>query len=280
MSLQSENYPFPFHEVLLRFATVEPKITNSLYPIDIMKIRKSLSLCAAAALAASALPAAAQLKTYVDASHTGNTLERIGGTYGTFTPFGAFGDQGTANDTLWDVRGFGNGVTIYQNAGTGANVDNANRLQTSVTGLEMNAYNVYAYFWSDSSLTWRMEASLTDNPGGDLPLYMPGSAGVTSFYTGTDATILSSNPAVNGGVNPFTTEVMVAEGNRRLYQIDLGQVTGTGFNVFIDDFAAMTGQAERTWYDGIGYSVVPEPSSFALLGLGAVVSGLLRRRKA
>lgn len=92
-------------------------------------------------------------------------------------------------------------------------------------------YNVYAYFWSDNSNTWRLRADFADQVG-DLPLYLPGGAGVTQFYTGADATVLSSTLTPN----PFTTSVMIAEGNRRLYQVALGQsIAATNLRVFIDD---------------------------------------------
>ena len=202
---------------------------------------------------------------YVDAADTasGNTTLAAGGV------FTGIAQSNTPNDGEWDKRAFGNGATIFQNAGTTAGVDtNAVRLATSVSGLAPDTYNAYAYFWSDNSTTWRLGASLTDDVG-QLTVYQPGDAGVSQYYTGGDATVLSSSL----GVNPFTTDVMIAEGNRRLYEVSLGTFTGTGFTVFIEGDSSMTGQDQRTWYDGIGYSVVPEPSTLALAGLG--LAGLL-----
>ncbi len=215
-----------------------------------------------------AATAAAQI-TYVDLTHglTGNTLAYSGGSYGTFNTFGAIGAQGGAGDGLWDVRAFGNGGTIYQNAGFGA-VDNAQRLQLSVSGLAASTYNVYAYFWVDVS-DWRLQADLVDNVGGNLPMFTRNTAGIVQYApTGGSTTILSTDPSVNGGVNPFTTAVMVGEGNRALFQAYLGQVSGTSFNVFLDDDPNMVDGNQRTWIDGVGYSVVPEPTSMALIGMG------------
>jgi MYXO-CTERM domain-containing protein len=237
------------------------------------KLLKALVSTVSVALLTSA--ATAQI-TYVDATSggAGNTTLTNGGTW---DPLAA---QGPANDGLWDVRVFGNSGTIFQNAAFGG-VDNSHRLLTTVSGLTLGTYDVFAYFWVDTS-DWRIQASLTDNPGGDLPLFTRSTVGVLQYApTGGSTTILSTDPSVNGGVNPFTTAVMVAEGNRALFQANLGQVTGTGFSVFVDDDPAMADGNQRTWYDGIGYSVIPEPTSATFLGLGALLGILaLRRRKA
>jgi PEP-CTERM motif len=213
---------------------------------------------------------AAAVITYVDATAgSGGNTTLVGGAQ--WDPLTA--DQGAANDGVWAQRAFGNSATIYQNAATGT-VDNAHRLQTNLSGLAAGTYNVYAYFWSDSSNGWRIQASLTDNPGGDLPLFTPTTAGVVQFYTGADATVLSSTLAPN----PFSSDVMIAEGNRRLYQAFLGQASGTSFPIFLDDSSSQADQNERTWYDGVGYERVPEPASVALLvlGIGLLTTG--RRR--
>ena len=39
-----------------------------------------------------------------------------------------------------------------------------------------------------------------------------------------------------------------------------------------------SGGVQRTWYDGVAYTEVPEPAMLALLGLGGMLS-LVRRRK-
>lgn len=198
---------------------------------------------------------------YVDATDgAGGNTTLVDGTQ--WDPLTA--DQGTAGDGVWARRsGFANGATIYQNAASGA-TDNAHRLKTTVSGLAPGTYDVYAFYWSDSS-NWRMQASLTDNPGGDLPLYIfqPLTPGVVQHYTGADASVGSATLANN----PFATNVLVAEGNRRMLQIPLGQVTGTSFSVYVDDSSIQADQNERTWYDGVGYSFVPEPSSLALCSL-------------
>jgi hypothetical protein len=212
--------------------------------------------------------------TYVDATDTasGNTAIAPSAGGGVFT---GLATQGPANDGAWDKRAFGNGATIFQNAGAGAGIDtNAVRLVTGVSGLPENTYNAYVYFWSDSSPTWQIGASLSD-AAGQLPLYKPGDANVTQFYTGADATVYSTSLTEN----PFTTAVMIAEGNRRLYQAFLGTFTGTSLDICIEGNRAMTGFNERTWYDGIGCSVVPEPSTFSLAGCALIALFASRRTK-
>lgn len=232
-------------------------------------IQTCVMTCGLAICAASA-PAAIQ---YVDATDGsgGNTAVAPSAGGGVFNPSGAINNQGPAGDGLWDLRAFANNATIYQNASTSA-TDNAQRLVTSVN-VPQGTYDVYTYFWSDSSNNWRMGASLTDEAG-DLPLYLPGDPGVVQFYSGADATVFSSSLAPN----PFASDVMIAEGNRRLYQIPMGQVTGTSITVYIDDSPNQASQDERTWYDGIGYGVIPEPASLGLLCIGLAVPVLSRRR--
>jgi hypothetical protein len=218
--------------------------------------------------------ATAQLVSYVDANTNGNTLIAPSAGGGSAWMVQPFGTQGSANDGLWDGRAFGNSATIFQNASTLANVDtNAVRLVTSISGLPLDTYSAFVYFWSDTSLGWRIGASLAD-AAGQLPLFKPGDAGVTQFYTGADATVYSSSLAVN----PFTSSVMIAEGNRRLYQAQLGTFNGTSLDVYIEGDRAMTSYDQRTWYDGIGFGV-PEPSALSLVGCALVAFFASRRFK-
>jgi fibronectin type 3 domain-containing protein len=88
---------------------------------------------------------------------------------------------------------------------------------------------------------------------GQLPLYQLSTAGVTRFYNSADATIYSTNLSPN----PFTTPVMIAEGNRRLLMTPvLGQVYGTNITVYIDPDRSQTNSSQRTWLDGIGYELI------------------------
>jgi hypothetical protein len=218
--------------------------------------------------------------TYIDATDglSGNTVIAPSAGGGVFN---GVPQTSTPNDGLWDKRAFANGATIFQNAGTNANVDvNAVRLATTVNGLAPDTYNVYVYFWTDGALMWRIGASLSDSPG-QLPLYMTDFSDpppdVVRYYNDP---FIPAVPVMSSGLspNPFTTDVMIAEGNRVLLQAWLGTVTGSSFTVYIEGDHNMLNHFQRTWYDGLGYSAVPEPSTMSLCLFG-VLGCLWRRRR-
>jgi hypothetical protein len=63
--------------------------------------------------------------------------------------------------------------------------------------------------------------------------------------------------------------VLIGEGNRIMLRADLGLASATSsgeIRVWIDDFANTTA-GNRTWYDGVGYALVPEPSALVLASL-------------
>jgi hypothetical protein len=239
-----------------------------------------------AGLALAAAQASAAVITYVDATAGagGNTTLTDGSQW---NPLAA--QSFVSNDGVWEGRAFGNSSTIYQNTASGTS-DDAHRLLTTMSGLKPGAlHNVYAYFWSDTS-GWRIQAATSE---AGLTLYTPDPAGGHGGSPPAGVTLLGptggANPvpdplSVTGpfipggaGANPgwttditFTSSVQIANANRRLYQAYLGTANADGSGnlaVYIDDGPA-TDQNSRTWYDGVGYELVPEPTSLALLGLG------------
>ena len=136
----------------------------------IMNYVKAVALCGALAMLGGTAQAAI---TYVDVTDgvSGNTMTYSNATWQAWTAFN--GQTGVANDGIWDRRAFGNSATIFQNAANALADTNATRLGTTVTVPAPGPnqyYNVYALFWTDSSTTWTVGASVTDTPG-PLPVY-------------------------------------------------------------------------------------------------------------
>lgn len=174
--------------------------------------------------------------TYIDATdgEEGNTLLSTGEV---FEPV----DDVSGSDNLWRKRAFSNEGTVYESGGdwqADGNTEDCPRLMTFVEVPE-GVYDVYAYCWSDGS-PWPIAASLTDDEG-ELPLYE------TNDPNGAATAAVADH---------FENSVMVAEGNRLLWQVYLGETDLTNIiQVYIDDEPNHLAGSRRTWYDGIGYMV-------------------------
>lgn len=245
---------------------------------------KNQTVVTAAALTAclgAGLHADAATITYVDAVEgaSGNTFATASGDL-TDTSWVGGNTSGILNDQ-WSKRPFGNGGTIFQGR---YNDDGAvfPELTTQITGLSDGLYDVWVFFWSSTdvtsgvpSQTWNIAGGLTS---GDLTTYSFNGAGDTSSTVAAstldfDDTVVTQEGSLNNdGVS----------GLRILYGVNLGEATvsgGSTIDVFIDNLTGEgAGGTDRTWYDGVGYQVVPEPGSgaMALIGLGAMA---MRRRR-
>lgn len=233
--------------------------------------QRHLTFAMLAALCGLASQASAAPITYVDASTANTTLATGGAFTPTTTPAG-----GVNNDDNWSVRPFGNGASVFtsNDSGSGATAEDAPGLATTITGLVPGLqYNVFGYFW-DGNGNWRLKASLTQAPplGDDLAV---------SFSADGSASSTNASPAAAAD---FANIPLLSEGDRILQQAVLGIATADASGnilIYIDDLADPTvSTTQRTWYDGVGYSLVPEPSAWLLaVGLAAGVSLLAGRRK-
>ncbi len=253
-----------------------------------------LSTCLPAILAA--VPAANAAIVYLDAN-TSNTQQRTGldpetnaPIYGTFTPT-ADGAPNPGLDNLWrDRTGSTNlgltttssSVSRYEASDAGTPNEDAPRLMTTITGLNPGSLvQAYAYFWGapGANQPWGLSAGLVDTvaplqhyvgtlngtpPPGSILATQIGSLGI--FSNQADITLVG-NGTLTGG-------------NQRLMQIGLGETTigpDGNLRIFLDDFANVDNTVRRSTFDGVGYEIIPEPSSF-LLGSLALAFLAHRRR--
>ncbi len=131
-------------------------------------------------------------------------------------------------------------------------------LTTTVTGLAAGEYTTYAFFRDPS--VWEHNASASGTVSGPTVT----SSGQVANGPGVDATTLSYN-----GSGPTS-------GNITSYGVELGTV-----EVGADGEITWTinqGVGDRTWFEGVGFEAVPEPSSALLSILGAVALLGKRRR--
>ena len=225
---------------------------------------KTLTL-ATAILSGTLLSAHAAI-TYIDAAASNTTLADGSAYNPTATTINT--------DNQWSLRTLGNGATVYTANDSNANPgEDAPLLRTTVTGLTAGeSYALYTYFWgagNDAPLgnqQWDIRAGLT--------------ADTQEFYNFTNT--INLGHALTGvvSIEHFTNNspaVMLVETDRRLYQAELGTAVADAngqISIYIND---APGNINRTWYDGVGYAAVPEPSTSLLAGLSALA--LLRRRR-
>ena len=214
-----------------------------------------------------------------------------------------------ASATAWQVRGT-NGGTDTNNFGNEGSVlqyntnpiDAANpTLTTTLTGLDPTlTYRFYVMFWDDNlnnsagdfiaagaTSAWDVNAKLsTDTTYTSFDSTAAGS----NFIVTTDAGVVGGS-ATSGGYTNLTLSELTGEnvlgqgtddytdaydGNRAMFAGALPTLA-TGAASYSIDIQAGTFNIQRSWYDGIGVEVVPEPSSALLIALCGIF-GLRRRR--
>jgi len=223
-----------------------------------MKTTTLLALGASFALAASASAAI----TYIDAAN-GTTVEAIsGGSWSTGNAWQTAVSSG--GDNLYQIRTTGPAANADSTTAFVVNhTEDAPALRMIVTGL-------------DASLTYQFYLYSVNAGGADVI-----QAAVSSDVS--DTATLPSLTTYQNGTNVLAdgSEGNVASGDQRTRHTLSGTFTGsTSYAVYIDDFSGGVAAhpGDRVTLDGIGFEVVPEPSSAALLGLGGLAL-ILRRRK-
>jgi autotransporter-associated beta strand protein len=209
--------------------------------------------------------------TYVDADFATNTTLSDGSAAVENTHFSS---TNTA-DGLWQIRGFANGGNIISSNDAGA--EDAPALRTTISGLTPGEeFEVFAFAWgAENNGNWRLRASLTDPAGGEVPdgwnaRHFNGSGFsamtiITRGLGGDNPGPISTDDGAfeNGGVFLNGSGVLTREGDRGMAMANLGtaMVDANGnIVVYIDDLANTT-QANRTWYDGVGFgSTITLPS--------------------
>jgi len=221
---------------------------------------------------------------------------------------------GFNDDDLWEYRTtFGNGDVIWESfshydpSNTSEHLDDSPVLRTRITGLIPGAsYHVYGYFWSpiadpfhSSRANW--DIMLGNSSGSLNPMSAYSALTTVDTYNGNLTGTAQFGTADDGDApdpdgpnedyvlsNPtFTNEVdghiIQDDFMRDLMQYYLGiriADTSDGFiDVYIDDDQTVYngGLPGRSWYDGVGYAQVPEPTTCTLaLALLCLVMG--RRR--
>ncbi|MDA8991850.1 PEP-CTERM sorting domain-containing protein [Akkermansiaceae bacterium] len=252
------------------------------------------------ALALSSIPAATAASiTYIDAVVSGMT-----GTVNTVGPSGT-----AASATAWQVRGtnggtdtnnFGNEGSVLQYNTNPINAANPT-LTTTLTGLDAGlTYRFYVMYWDDNlndgagaflpasaASAWDVNAKLSTDAAYTA---FDSTAAGSSFIVTTDGGLVGAS-ATSGGYTDLTISELTGanvlgqaaddytdsyDGNRALFGGALPTLA-TGATSYSIDIQAGTFNGQRSWYDGIGVEVVPEPSSALLIGLCGIF-GLRRRR--
>ncbi len=233
-------------------------------------------------LSTASLPAAI---TYVDAT-LANTNNAAGGTDSTWadgndgTTGGTMADGSANNDGLWRYRGGFGGNGLWEATGSASQAENAVEIVTTASGLANGTYNAYVFFvavegpsiTSGGDEEFPIRAGSVSNPSANqiyTQVVSPDTLGAT---IGIDASTLSF-------ANTFTPGT-ATDGRTNYAGLLLGtvEVTDGTLSVYVDDLHAINDADERTWYTGIGYEIVPEPSTF-LLGVLGTLTLLVRRRR-
>lgn len=211
----------------------------------------------------AALPAKAVIYVDAEGGVSGNTARASDG------DADAWWTSATAPDGLWGRRAFGydqdgvlNGATkdIFESSGTGSGREDSVAIVTTVSGLTAGQfYQVDVVYWSSNSQNWCIRAGFSQ-----------------------DAMVLFDRLGDAGAV-AGTRIGDIQDGDRWVFTGTIGTIAADGngqIRVYLDDKpsdASQGGWYDRTWYDGLFVTEVPEPATLILLAGGSLLS--IRRRR-
>ena len=225
--------------------------------LPLLRLEVRLWTAALGLAVASAMIAHAQV-IYVDAVPGVNTF-----------PTSAFASS-PAQDNLWGLRAFGTGNTIYESSGVASGTEDSPEIYTILSGLTPGLpYHVWVNFYdvtANNIENWPIRAGFSS---GNLTLFAYGGDGGAGLLNATPAALANTLSYVNP---PKFDD----GGNRNLLAGYLGQAVADAqgeIRVYVDDLPSTIGANNRTWYDGLSYELVPEPSALALglVGLAALL---------
>ncbi|MEO6523736.1 MAG: T9SS type A sorting domain-containing protein [Mucilaginibacter sp.] len=164
----------------------------------------------------------------------------VNATYANCSPDTAFASVETTTDNKWTlVNSSGTGTVDKDFMRSNAGTENAPVIKMTVDSVLdiCNTYDVYLYYLSPTTQTWKTRARMADSTTFKLFDRTTAGAVLLPDYTGT------------------TT-------SNRLFRAKLGRVSGVnGFSVYLDDSA--NGSTSKTVFDGLGYIQVSDEHPIA-----------------
>ena len=166
---------------------------------------------------------------------------------------------GTADDNLWGYRTtFGTGGAVYESKASGTLFENSPTLTQRVSGLTPGtSYDFYAVFWTDKDSNWAIKAGIspgamtTTSYAGNTGYYpVPGSQqAITAGAALWDALPLANDDGLIFTERPGVDSLIMLLGKAGAAVANAsGEV-----DVYIDDLDELSGNNNRSWFDGIAY---------------------------